>query len=89
MFVVGLFGAQQAATPSPGVARRGSQRLSTSSDDYLEEAEVEGNFKPLIPLPEEVSVCTGEENEKVGWLHVCYCFVCMLGACIARFLLLG
>uniref|UniRef100_A0A4D5RVU2 Nuclear pore complex protein Nup153 n=1 Tax=Ixodes scapularis TaxID=6945 RepID=A0A4D5RVU2_IXOSC len=62
---VGSKTGEQAATPSPGVARRGSQRLSTGSDDYLEEAEVEGNFKPLIPLPEEVSVCTGEENEKV------------------------
>ncbi|EEC01207.1 ran-binding protein (RanBP), putative [Ixodes scapularis] len=62
---VGSKTGEQAATPSPSVARRGSQRLSTGSDDYLEEAEVEGNFKPLIPLPEEVSVCTGEENEKV------------------------
>ncbi|KAM7302316.1 hypothetical protein ISCGN_017833 [Ixodes scapularis] len=65
---VGSKTGEQAATPSPGVARRGSQRLSTGSDDYLEEAEVEGNFKPLIPLPEEVSVCTGEENEKDNML---------------------
>ncbi|KAK8786592.1 hypothetical protein V5799_023632 [Amblyomma americanum] len=51
-------------TPSPAAPRR-MQRVSTGSDDYVEEVEVEGNFTPLIPLPEEVSVCTGEENEKV------------------------
>lgn len=53
-----------AQTPSPAAPRR-LQRASTGSDDYVEEVEVEGNFTPLIPLPEEVSVCTGEENEKV------------------------
>lgn len=51
-------------TPSPAAPRR-MQRVSTGSDDYVEEVEVEGNFTPLIPLPEEVSVCTGEENEKI------------------------
>ncbi|XP_075747584.1 E3 SUMO-protein ligase RanBP2-like isoform X2 [Rhipicephalus microplus] len=53
-----------AQTPSPAAPRR-LQRASTGSDDYAEEVEVEGNFTPLIPLPEEVSVYTGEENEKV------------------------
>ncbi|KAL1421143.1 hypothetical protein MTO96_023318 [Rhipicephalus appendiculatus] len=53
-----------AQTPSPAAPRR-LQRASTGSDDYADEAEVEGNFTPLIPLPEEVSVYTGEENEKV------------------------
>lgn len=51
-------------TPSPLAPRR-LQRVSTGSDDYVEEVEVEGNFTPLISLPEEVAVCTGEENEKV------------------------
>lgn len=54
----------EALTQSP-LGPRQSRRVSSSSDDHLEEAEVEGNFKPLIPLPEEVSICTGEENEKV------------------------
>lgn len=56
--------AASAQTSSPAAPRR-LQRASTGSDDYVEEVEVEGNFTPLIPLPEEVSVCTGEENEKV------------------------
>ncbi|KAL3241951.1 hypothetical protein MRX96_021617 [Rhipicephalus microplus] len=58
---LGIFRTQ---TPSPAAPRR-LQRASTGSDDYAEEVEVEGNFTPLIPLPEEVSVYTGEENEKV------------------------
>uniref|UniRef100_A0A2R5LK59 Putative nucleoporin n=1 Tax=Ornithodoros turicata TaxID=34597 RepID=A0A2R5LK59_9ACAR len=51
--------------PTPSPLSRRSRNISSGSDDLCDETEVEGNFKPLIPLPEEVTTCTGEEDEKV------------------------
>ncbi|KAF5296161.1 hypothetical protein FQA39_LY12615 [Lamprigera yunnana] len=42
-----------------------NQSFNTSGDRSLEEHDPCPDFKPIVPLPDEVPVTTGEENEKV------------------------
>lgn len=47
-------------------SRRDSENTASPDMDGDLEREVMGDFKPLIPLPAEIVVETGEENEVVG-----------------------
>ena len=64
----GLFSPTPTFTPTT-VKEAVSHKANESSSEHVEEEEPQFDFTPVIPLPPKVDVVTGEENEKVLFVH--------------------